>query len=401
MKKTRKILSLILALSLVLAMGVSAYAADSYTITVNNSSPGHTYEASQVFTGDLNASGVLSNIKWGAGINSAALLTALKADATVGTYFTDCTTAADVAAAMDGLVNDSTQAKAIAQIVGSHLSTSIAGTSVEGTNTYTISPLAAGYYLVKDRDDSVNSEGDFYTRFILEVVGDVSITPKGEIPTVTKKVKDVNDSVENSSTGWQDSADYDIGDAIPFELTGTLPTNYDDYSSYTYIFHDTMSMGLTLNPGDIKVFADGVKIDASKYTIVTTGLADDCTFEVRFADLKTISSITADSEIVIDYTATLNNNAVLGSDGNPNLVSLEYSNNPNINGEGDTGNTPKDTVIVFTYKTVINKVDKDNVALTGAEFILQKYIAATDSCSYPLDISLDRYLSGFGFWARF
>jgi fimbrial isopeptide formation D2 family protein/LPXTG-motif cell wall-anchored protein len=374
----KKILSLILALSLVLSMGISVHAAESYTITINNSSSGHTYEAYQVFTGNLSESGVLSNVGWGSGVNSTALLAALKADATVGTHFTGCTTAADVAKAMNGLIDDSTDAKAIAQLVGSHLSSTVAGTSTFGTNSYAITPLNAGYYLVKDKDDSVTGAGDSYTRFILEVVGNVSVTPKGEIPTVTKKVKDVNDST-GANTTWQDSADYDIGDAVPFELTGTLPTNYNDYSTYAYIFHDTMSAGLTLNSNTIKVSVDGVELDASKYTVVTTGLTDGCTFEVRFANLKSIAGITADSDIVVDYTATLNSNAVLGSAGNPNKVSLQYSNNPNSGGEGKTGETPKDTVIVFTYKVVINKVDQNGVALAGAEFTLQKYIEATAS----------------------
>ena len=86
------------------------------------------------------------------------------------------------------------------------------------------------------------------------------------------------------------------------------------------------------------------------------------------------------SVITVEYTATLNNNAVLGSAGNPNEVYLEYSNNPNKSEEGDneTGTTPKDVVIVFTYKTIVNKVDEKGDALTGAEFTLEKYNKKTD-----------------------
>ena len=84
------------------------------------------------------------------------------------------------------------------------------------------------------------------------------------------------------------------------------------------------------------------------------------------------------SKITVEYTATLNTNAVIGSAGNPNKVMLEYSNNPNQGGEGNTGKTPEDTVIVFTYKTVVNKVDGEGNPLTGAEFTLEKFVKGDD-----------------------
>ena len=79
-------------------------------------------------------------------------------------------------------------------------------------------------------------------------------------------------------------------------------------------------------------------------------------------------------QIVVEYTAKLNENAVIGAAGNPNKVSLKFSNNPNNGGEGDRGTTPEDKVIVFTYKLTVNKVDKDNKPLTGAEFSLFKKV---------------------------
>ena len=272
---------------------------------------------------------------------------------------------------MDGIGNDSTEAKAFAQVVGQNLSKTVAGTSTAGTGSYTISSLAAGYYLVKDQDSSITGN-DAYTRFILQVVKDETVTPKSGTVTVVKKVKDINDSTDTALTDWQDSADHDVGDVISFQLKGTLPANYADYTKYKYIFHDTESAGLTFDPNSVVVKADGNTI-TSGYTVVTTGLADGETFEVLFTDLKNAApKLTARSVITVEYTAKLNSNAVLGSAGNPNEVTLEFSNNSNQGGEGSTGKTPTDTVIVFTYKTVVNKVDSSNKPLTGAVFTLEK-----------------------------
>ncbi|CAB1240533.1 Cell wall surface anchor family protein [Ruminococcaceae bacterium BL-4] len=378
MKKVRKVWSLIMALVMMLALGITAQAADTYTITVDGgtSTVSHTYEAYQVFTGTLSTEGVLSDVQWGTGVNSATLLDALKADATVGPMFTSCASAADVAKAMDGILNDSTEAKAIAQVVGSNLSATVAGTAT-GAGSVQISNLSAGYYMVKDKDDTQDGSSEGYTRFILKVAKDVTVTPKRTVPTVTKTVDGTNDSTGTIQNG-EKSADYDIGDSIPFTLTGTLPTNYADYSTYAYTFHDAMSAGLTFDPASLKVYVDGTQITTG-YTVVTTGLTDGCTFEVQFPNLKTIASINADSKIVVTYSATLNSGAVLTSAGNPNTATLEYSNNPNAGGLGDTGKTPGSTTTVFTYQVIINKVDQNNAPLSGAAFTLEKFIKATNS----------------------
>ena len=94
-----------------------------------------------------------------------------------------------------------------------------------------------GYYLIKDKDGTVSGL-DAYTLYLVQVVGeDVTITPKSEVPSFEKKIKDTNDTTGDTS-GWQDSADYDIGDQIPFQLKGTVASNYDDYKTYYFAFHD-------------------------------------------------------------------------------------------------------------------------------------------------------------------
>ena len=139
-----------------------------------------------------------------------------------------------------------------------------------------------------------------------------------------------------------------------------------------------MSAGLTLKADSINVKIDGVIIPASRYTVTTNAATNG--FTVAFDDLKTITEtpVTKDSKIVVEYSCTLNNNAVIGSGGNPNTVYLEYSNNPNKGGEGDHGTTPKDKNIVFTYKVVVNKKDDANNPLQGAEFELYKKVGTNE-----------------------
>ena len=191
-----------------------------------------------------------------------------------------------------------------------------------------------------------------------------------------KKVKDTNDTTGVTSD-WQDSADYDIGDEVPFMLQGTVAQNYDAYKEYYFAFHDVAEKGLTFLPKTVTVYVDNVKIN-SGYDVKTKNLTDGCTFEVVFEDLKKINGVHADSVIRVEYSATLNADAVLGNQGNVNKAKLEFSNNPNEeqNGTGkpETGETPWDNVIVFTYQVVVNKVDGNKQPLKGAEFKLEKVL---------------------------
>ena len=363
MKNMKKIASLILALIMAFAMTATAFAEETtpttYTITINNSTEGHTYEAYQIFTGDLHE-GVLSNIEWGSSVsNSAGLGDAAAVAEKLDTNYTG----ADKNT-VDDLLKVITLGAPVAD-------------SGETSNPYEISGLAAGYYLVKDQDGSVTGEGDAYTEYIIKVVGNVTTEPKSDVPEVEKKVKDINDSTDDAMTDWQDSADYDIGDSVPFQLKATLASNVSSYTTYKVVFHDTLSKGLTYD-NNAKVYIAGEETNG--FTVTSTVNADGTTtLTVSCDDVKSLGAGN-NSVITVEYTATLNNNAVLGSAGNPNEVYLEYSNNPNKSEEGDneTGTTPKDVVIVFTYKTIINKVDEEGNPLTGAEFTLEKYNKETD-----------------------
>ena len=148
---------------------------------------------------------------------------------------------------------NSSDLKAEAQKIASALSTTVAGSvSVAQDNAKTeITGLEPGYYLIKDKDSSLTGD-EAYTEYILNIVADTTITPKTDVPSVEKKVKDTNDTT-GDTTGWQDSADYDITDAVPFQLTATLPVNVESYKSYFLKFDDTLSQGLDFNEGTATV----------------------------------------------------------------------------------------------------------------------------------------------------
>lgn len=362
-KAMKKLMAALLAVAMVCAMAIPAFADGSsststaavtrYTITAPKN--GHTYEIYQIFTGDYDASqpSMLANIKWGKNgtgtAGDAVEQTVLDALSKVASYTSD---------------NDKLT------VIEKYIDLSTAPL-VTITNGGTANDVVGGYYLIKDQDGTVPSS-ETYTPYIVSVVCDITIKPKSnEVPKFTKKLKDTNDTT-GAISGWQDSADYDIDDKIPFRLQGTVSKDFDSYKTYYYAFHDVEEKGLTFDPSSVKVFVGdeetGTKIDASNYTVVTNP-ADGCTFEIVFDDLKNIPSVTAKSIITVTYESTLNGNAVLGAQGNVNTAKLEYSNNPRGNG---TGTTPWDNVIVFTYKVVVNKVDQDNNPLVGAQFTLTK-----------------------------
>ncbi|MBR6623835.1 MAG: LPXTG cell wall anchor domain-containing protein [Ruminococcus sp.] len=372
----------------------------SANITIENTVSGHEYEAYQIFKGTLlksvddnntedittddNTTVTFTDVNWGDNvIESPALYTALAEieNADGDAVFVDenganLTTAAKVAEKLQGASSDVT--KAFAATMNKHLNSTGVQTLTENktgegedttTTGYTLTSTKPGYYLIKDKDGSLANEEDTYTSFIVQVLGDVSIAPKSGMVEFKKKIKDTNDSTGVTSD-WQDSGDYDIGDKIPFQLTGKVAGDYDAYKVYQFVFHDEECEGLTFKRDSVVVKVDGTKIE-SGYEIVEAP-SDDCSFEIKFADLKQIGSVQAGSVITVEYESELNASADIGLPGNPNTSYLTFSNNPNNETGTEIGKTVDDTVIAFTYQTVINKVDENNNALIGANFKLEK-----------------------------
>ncbi len=358
MKAMKKLASLLLALVMALALAVPAFAAgETYSITIANAAAGHTYEAYQIFTGDLstNADGkkVLSNIIWGDGVSDAG-------KAALG----DAATKAES-------IKTEADAKAFAKEVAQYLTKATESTA-QANGKYVISNLEAGYYLVKDKDNTLTGKDDFYTAYIMEVVGDVTAKPKGDKPTLEKQVK------HNEDDKWDVVGDNQIGDTVNFRTVSTVPDT-SNYTSYTYIIHDTMSAGLTSKvekTSDVTIKVNdengnGTALDSEYYTVAVDA-EDANTFTVTINIIKAVADekMKAGDKLYTYYTGVLNSSAVVKSADNTNEAKLEYSNNPN-NGE-DKATTPPSKVYDWTFQMEINKVDENNKALTGAKFVLSK-----------------------------
>lgn len=353
MKTLKKAMSVLVSLLMIFTFALPAFA-DSATYTITAPATTHQYEIYQIFTGDL-SEGILSNVKWG--VNGTG---------TVGKAV-DSTVIDELTA-----VNSRPDSEKLDVVKKYAKLDSTPVATITNGATYS---AAAGYYLIKDKDNTV-SGADTYTTYIVKVVNDVTITPKGNVPSFEKKVKDINDTTDTNASAWQDSADYDIGDEVPFKLEGTVASNYADYKTYYFAFHDQAETGLTFDDTSVKVYVDGNPITTG-YNVVTS-TTDGDTFDVVFDNLKNIADVKANSKITVEYTATLNDKAALGSKGNVNKAKLEFSNNPNEEQNGSnkpkTGETPWDNVIVFTYQVVVNKTKANGDALSGAEFTLEKVL---------------------------
>jgi LPXTG-motif cell wall-anchored protein len=453
-----------------------ATASNTYSITVKiptGTTASGTYTAYQVFAGTYqevtdNTSGSAKVSKeltvtgWGSDISEAngkALLAELKTTKfKEGTVFSKCTDPAGVADVLSKFDDDSADAKLFANIVNKYVGTGTALSVNSDKTAYVGTGFTVGYYLVSGGSDTG------ITGNILSLAGDnVEVNLKIGSPTVIKKVyedtKSDNDNGDKEDSkisdlkidaGYNDIADYDINETVDFELYGTLPSNYSDYVAYRYIFHDTLDEQFTtdnvktaivegnevqLSTADtVEVYADSTQIDPSSYQVII----NNNNITIKFKDLKKaiVKKASDDEEdqviemdsstiIKVKYSALLTKDAEIGLNGQDNSVYLEYSNNPNWNGQGkpatsdddtddkdgdgykdtptdtpsgnsteeETGETPKtpadsgdsgntedttgttvkDTVRVFTYQVDITKVDgKDGTALEGVTFRLYK-----------------------------
>ena len=404
MKTTKKLLSSLLIVAILVSLCfTSALAAGSNTVTITSETSGHTYRAYQVFAGTYDTvSGKLTNVTWGTGVDSAALLTALKAAPTYGSSFTSCTTAADVANVIStNYATNSAFATAFANLTAAHVNSTFASSGTPtgtGPYTYTITSLDDGYYFVTEASFS-GTVDNAYTKYILQVVDNVTVTAKTDKPAIALKVKENNDTTYQNT--WNDAADYNITNSVPYRIVSIVP-DMTYFDTYYYQITDTISSGSTYDAGSAKVYyvpsgsdmytvetasgtgAGGTQL-TSGFTVSSTGTG----FTVTFSDLSATTNVPAlgGGYIVVEYTATLNNNAVVGNPGNPSEVYLTYSNNPNNADGTGTGVTPKDEVVVYTFTLPMNKVNNDATpaALTGATFaIFTSQTDATTAATDPL-----------------
>lgn len=389
MKKTRKLLSIILCLALTLCLALPALAdPTTYTLTINSKTPHHDYEAYQIFAGELKESptnpgvNTLVDIEWGNGVQgSVALLTAIQGITIDGERpFESCQNADDVANKLATFKDNAAELDAFAAVVAGHLSaTKYIGstdTDVDGNETYTakIQNLLAGYYLVKEADFT-GDEGDnnAYTKFILEIVKDATVEAKADVPTLEKKVSDTADGT------YGDAAAASVGSKVYFKITSKVP-DMDGYNKYYFIVNDTLSKGLTFR-NDVAIKIGGVALtQGDDFTVTSSGEVADTPTQLKIVFNNFIQYKTANTgaPIEITYSATVNQYAEIGTTGNLNTANLVYSNDPNAVYQGKNepidndpiGETPDDITAVYVTAIQIHKVDTSGNALKGAEFTL-------------------------------
>lgn len=397
MKKViKKLLAALLAVAMLCAMAIPAFAGTEGDITT-----WHSFSAFQIFTGNVegNVSNdfKISNVAWGSNIadDAAAFLDQLKSADTIGPLFANAHSAQDVLEVISQWKDSDANSIAFARFVCHYLYPNANANPTPavtgGSDALTFNE--AGYYLIVDTTPF--NHGDFdhaYNSFLLKVTKAnwrEPITPKAEKPSVEKKVFDNFDNQDGTSTGvFGSSADHAINEKFQFQLTATLPAStdhaYDYYDTYAVCFKDTLSQGITYdgldsvvieskgNPGNRYDITDSSTIDISK-------LESQNYFEVNIADVRKCADaaeldLNAGATITVTYTAHLNDNAYVntgsGSTENKNSVQLQYSNNPR---PGEYwGTTPKSEVYVFTYQLNNTKraEKEDGTPLPGAGFRL-------------------------------
>lgn len=375
MKNLKKLTSLLLVLVMVFAMSLSVSA---HTITMSNVEEGkkaHTYAVYQIFTGtitEVEGKTVLTELKWGKNGKEEE-----------GTAVADA-----VIEELEAATGTDTQKLAVITKYANLTADNKYNTVASGA---TLTDVPAGYYLIKDIDGAFDGKDDSYTKYIVKVVKDITVTPKSAEPTVDKQVYDNNDGVQvGDNNGWGETADHMINKTFQFKLTATLAADVDyaQYPEYKVIFTDTMSKGITYESID-SIEVDGIPVQLGediRTTAVeglkTEGNQESVTWTITFDDLKKIDGVNLVDGAVIEviYNAHLNDEALVnnesGTTTNKNGVYLQYSNNPNASGEEDVeelGKTSTDYVWVFTYDVentkYSDKVDPANI-LAGAGFTL-------------------------------
>lgn len=365
-KAMKKLMAALLAVAMVCAMAIPAFAdgTGSNTLTINGTTDGHTYEAYQVFTGDLKGS-VLSNIVWGDGVDGAAIL----ADSELPATLRGTSSATELATRLEGLPSNSDDVNTFAKVVSKYLHVSAKHISTASGKTYTINNLPDGYYFIKDATDTM-PEGATYSRYMLSIVTNLAINAKDTTVTLDKEIQ------HNETGEWGVVGDNQIGDTVKFRTITTVPDT-TGYTDYTYAIHDTMSPELTSKvktKSDITIKVnDTTVLDATYYSVtVDSTNSNKFTVSVKIIDAVKAGVLHANDKLYTYYTGVLNESAKIYDKGcQDNEAYLEYSNNPT---SGGTGETPKKKVYDWTFKVDATKVDGANpdTKLEGAVFVLSK-----------------------------
>lgn len=390
MKKTiKKLLAALLAVAMVCAMAIPAFAYNPGE-TEENLNGTHGYSAFQIFKGVISKDNpTLSGVDWGQNITEPDIFLAnLKNDPTIGEKFETAATAQEVLAVISQWSNSDDNSIAFARVVCSYLypNADAKPEPVITDHTGGINIPKSGYYLIVDT--TYFNPGDYYhaynSFFLLNVPQAPYVVPinrKVVKPTVEKEVYDNQDGTNEA--GFGSSADHAINEEFQFKLTATLPANpdraYDYYDEYMVTFCDTLSAGITFDRWDTVVINNGgadIPIPAENY--YSDASNQDLTLSIE--DVKTCApglNLNNGATITVTYTAHLNEKAYVNTAGgasnteNKNSVYLIYSNNPRSSAFFDR--TPESAVCVYTYQLNNTKYHDDDTQgneLEGAGFKL-------------------------------
>ncbi|MBQ8503563.1 MAG: SpaH/EbpB family LPXTG-anchored major pilin [Clostridia bacterium] len=356
MKKTNKIFSVILALALVFAMAIPAFAASTWTgdITINSATnvsvDGKVFKAYKI----LDAEAVdADNLEAGVIYSIPEALqsfynTKFGGDDKVATVD-------EVTTALEGLKDKAAELQAFAvEALAAAKAAGISPASATGANDKaTFTDLDFGYYVIEDEGTATP-----ISALMLRTTS-AEVTLKADKPSIEKKIDGDTDK-DDTTAGLVDYNTATVGESVPYVLTSKVP-DMTGYTKYTYTVTDTLSDGLTFN-NDVVVTVGG-----EKYTDVAVS-TNGQVVTINFTNFINLAD-KAGEEIKITYSAKVNENAIIGVEGNPNSVVLEYSNNPQDTTDTDT--TEKDITRTYLVDLIINKTDEDNKALAGAEFAVK------------------------------
>lgn len=376
MKNFRKIASLILAMAMVLALATGVFA---YDIELKGNTAGHNYNVYQIFTGDLE-DGKLTNIKYGVNYTPDDTTTETLVPQSQLEALTDARDFAD-------------------KLVSQNLLEGTAIAQLNQANDWTATDMAIGYYLIQDVTENL-PEYETYSAYIVEITDNTEILTKAGTTSLDKIISGDDNAIDGDIAEDGKSDNVSVGSSVEYKLTTNIPANAGDFDFMYFIISDTLSEGLTFNNDVVVTVGGQTQVVGTDYVLHTD--VDGYTFQVALLNAKAH----AGAQVVVTYSAELNEDAVIGEeDGNTNTANLTFSNDPNFKYEptddnddgkpdepetpptepgepteptepGQTPDIPLGTtpdMITRTYTTGIKilKVDGEGNPLTGAEFQIE------------------------------
>lgn len=412
MKTAKRLLTAALAVLFTFMCALPAMADDmvnqeTYTLTIDNPEAGHTYEAYQIFAGTFSTGTVkneknenvtesyLSDIDWGTGVITAgddytAMIEALK-NATPTLYdngetlLAGVNDATKVAMALSKLENMAQEVDKFNEIVGAHLTSTCAkATESQDKKTQVFEGLTAGYYLVKDVDNSLkDQQNQSYTKYLVKLVYTTTISVKSQAMNLHKFIVEDGKEVKANNAA--------MGETVSYRLESATSKMGGYEKPYTYVIHDELDEGLTFNKDVVvkigknadldknEVYAaENVKVEYStaandKYSETMPEVPKNGKLYIRITVNNLVENSKQDMNVLVTYSATVNNKAVIGTNPNTNTAYLEYSNNPNQSQDNNipTSTTPAEHVYTYVAGFEISKISPADKLLPGAQFMIE------------------------------